>query len=94
MRHIEPVLLPGIVVAGRAAFAQTDAHSEMPKGDAVMVSLFDPIYPPLASQANITGDVELALGIKNDGSIESAVVVERSFDAQRSGARQCSQVSH
>jgi len=74
VRHIGPVVLL-VIAAGCAAFAQTDARSEMPKDDAVMVSLFDPIYPPLASLANITGDVELKLGIENDGSIESAVVV-------------------
>jgi len=74
VRHIAPLLILVIVVGG-AAFAQTDVQSDMPKGEPVMVSLFDPIYPPLASLANITGDVELHLGIKNDGSIESAVVV-------------------
>jgi TonB family protein len=40
-----------------------------------MVSLFAPRYPPFALQANITGDVALNLGIGNDGSVESAVVV-------------------
>jgi hypothetical protein len=69
VRHIAPLLILVIVVGG-AAFAQTDVQSDMPKGEPVMVSLFDPIYPPLASLANITGDVELHLGIKNDGSIE------------------------
>ena len=75
MRPIGRVLLLGIVVAGWAAFAQTNSHAEMPKGDAVMVTLFNPNYPPLASLANITGDVGLKLGVGNDGSIESAVVV-------------------
>jgi TonB family protein len=75
VRPIGRVLLLGIVVAGWAAFAQTNSHAEMPMGDPVMVTLFNPNYPPLASLANITGDVELKLGVGNDGSIESAVVV-------------------
>jgi len=57
------------------AFAQTDAHSGTSKGEAVMVSLLSPKYPPLARQANITGDVEIRLEIRKDGSIQSAVVV-------------------
>jgi len=32
-------------------------------------------YPPLARQANITGEVELRLELRGDGSVESAVVV-------------------
>jgi TonB family protein len=47
----------------------------MPKGNVVMVSLFNAIYPPLARQAGISGDVELKLGIRRDGSIESAAAV-------------------
>ena len=74
MRPIGQILIL-VIVASCAAFAQTDSHAEMPIGDAVMVSLFNPNYPPLASLANITGDVELKLGVGNDGSIESAVVV-------------------
>jgi hypothetical protein len=40
-----------------------------------MVSLFDPIYPPLASPANITGDVELTLGIRNDGVLNQRLLL-------------------
>jgi TonB family protein len=40
-----------------------------------VVSLFSPTYPPLARQARISGEVELRLGIRRDGSIESAVAV-------------------
>lgn len=49
--------------------------SQNPKGDAVTVNLSNPTYPPLARTANISGDVELKLGIRRDGSIRSAVVV-------------------
>jgi protein TonB len=40
-----------------------------------MVRLVNPIYPPLARQARITGEVELKLGIRRDGSVLSAVAV-------------------
>jgi protein TonB len=40
-----------------------------------MINPFNLTYPPLARQANITGDVELKLEIRKDGSIQSASVV-------------------
>ncbi len=75
MQHRERVVLLVAIAAGCASFAQADSHSEMSKGDVLMVSLFNPTYPPLARQAGIGGDVELKLGIRRDGSIESAVAV-------------------
>jgi len=56
------------------AFAQTDSHVEASKANVVPVNLFSPTYPPLARQARITGEVEINLGIRKDGSIQSAVV--------------------
>ena len=41
----------------------------------VLTVLSRPTYPPLARQARISGDVELVLRIRQDGSIESAGVV-------------------
>jgi TonB family protein len=57
------------------ALAQNNTSPRTPGGDAVMVSLSAPKYPPLARQANITGDVEIKLEIRKDGSIQSAIVV-------------------
>jgi len=37
--------------------------------------LYDPVYPPLARQARISGDVVLSLRIRQDGSIESVDLV-------------------
>lgn len=37
--------------------------------------LYDPIYPPMARQARISGDVVLSLRIRQDGSIESVELV-------------------
>jgi hypothetical protein len=42
----------------------------------VLTKLADPLYPPLARQTGITGDVELMLEIRNDGSIQSVDVVK------------------
>jgi TonB family protein len=41
----------------------------------VLTKLFEPIYPKLALQARIAGDVDLMLTIRRDGSVESAVFV-------------------
>ena len=38
----------------------------------VLVKLSPPVYPPLASQARITGNVEIQLSIRKDGSVASA----------------------
>lgn len=41
----------------------------------VLITLPTPIYPSVAKQAHITGDVDLMLTVRQDGSIESAEVV-------------------
>lgn len=41
----------------------------------VLSKLSQPTYPQMARIAHITGDVQLKLGIRKDGSIESAVAV-------------------
>jgi hypothetical protein len=40
----------------------------------VVTKLFQPVYPSLAKQTRITGDVELTLGLRKDGSLESVDV--------------------
>jgi hypothetical protein len=42
---------------------------------AVVVNFFEPRYPPLAWTANVFGDVHLKLGIRKDGTVESAVAL-------------------
>ena len=67
-----------VLVAGNCttlAAQQTPPSDSPSKGEVVMVSPFNPTYPPLAQQANITGDVELKLEIREDGTIQSASVV-------------------
>jgi TonB family protein len=61
-------------VVEHASGQSTQTHDALPNG-AVLSKLFDPTYPRLAQQAHITGDVDLMLSIRRDGSVESAVVV-------------------
>jgi hypothetical protein len=41
----------------------------------VLTRLELPAYPPLANQARVGGDVEIQVGIRQDGSVESATVI-------------------
>jgi hypothetical protein len=65
----------GIFALSYAA-AQTSAQVEpLPQEQVVLSKLLPPIYPPLARAARVSGDVEVALRIRPDGSVESAEVV-------------------
>jgi hypothetical protein len=75
MQSIVRVVLLVAIATGCTAFTQTDSRSEMSKNDVVVISLFNPTYPPLARQARISGEVELKVGIRRDCGIESAVAV-------------------
>jgi TonB family protein len=68
-----PLLLLAIaVLAGIKITAQSVATT--PTGP-FLSKLNDPIYPPLARQAHISGDVVLSLRIRQDGSIEAVELV-------------------
>ena len=56
--------------------SQFPHSSETKKPLVALVELFPPIYPPLARQASISGDVTIRLRILKDGTIESAEVVK------------------
>ena len=43
------------------------------KGTATLLSLFKPVYPPLARQANIWGDVKVAVTVHPDGTAEATL---------------------
>lgn len=64
------VLVTFVVLAGR-----TDASAQNPNGVVVLTKLSDPVYPRIPRTAHVTGDVELMLGVRQDGSVESVVVV-------------------
>jgi TonB family protein len=70
------LLLAGLATNGTThAAQQTSPTNSRSQGEIVMINPFNPAYPPLARQANITGDVELKLEIRKDGTIQSAAVV-------------------
>jgi TonB family protein len=54
--------------------AQNPAVPGASQNGVVLAKLSEPIYPPLARTTRIAGDVVLILGVRKDGSIESAVV--------------------
>jgi len=55
--------------------SQSSSGANSPQGDVVLIKLTQPIYPPLARQTRITGDVELTIEVRKDGTVQSAVVV-------------------
>jgi TonB family protein len=63
-----------LAVAVAESSAQGAISAQVQQG-VVLAKLFQPVYPPLALQARITGDVELSLEVKADGSLGSASVV-------------------
>src|SRR5689334_17709264 len=76
MKYPASVALLLIVVACNTSAGQqnpvsTDATSVEP----LMTSVVNATYPPLALTASITGEVVVRLGIRKDGSVESAIVV-------------------
>lgn len=68
------VLLSSALV--EISLARSFATSDVPQAGVVIAKLSRPVYPPLAQTAHITGEVDLTLGIRRDGTIESAVVVK------------------
>ncbi len=70
--------LPAIAIIPSCLYdpeGQSVAVSDTAQRDVVLTKLAQPVYPQLARQARIGGDVALKLEIRNDGSVESAVVV-------------------
>lgn len=54
-----------------SAVAQGTTSGTTHKTEVVLTKLSTPVYPPLARQARITGDVVVQVSIGKDGSIES-----------------------
>jgi TonB family protein len=73
--------LVGLLARLGMSSAQQPSEQTRPSADAAttgvaLTKLFPPIYPPLTRQARIAGDVKIEVSIRNDGSVESARVVE------------------
>jgi len=56
--------------------AQIAVSPDAQQNEVVLTKLSPPVYPPIARQALVKGDIDLMLGIRQDGSVESAVVVD------------------
>lgn len=63
------------LAGGSAALARSSVTNTSSKGVVVLTKLSDPVYPMIARTAHIAGDVVLDLEIREDGSVESDVVV-------------------
>jgi TonB family protein len=58
--------------AAQDAPAQAPANAEAMRTGAVLAKLSPPVYPPLARQANISGEVRVDLSIRQDGTVAAA----------------------
>jgi TonB family protein len=63
------------VAYAQTVVAQTAMPYEAPRFDVVLNNVSPPVYPPLARQARIMGDVKILVGVRQDGSVASADVV-------------------
>ena len=60
------------LLIAQCVWAQTASSTEPAQSAAVLTKLSPPVYPPLARQAAISGDVVVQLSIAQDGSVKSA----------------------
>jgi len=66
------VVLFALSSVGTHSNAQSE-DSSPPTNGVVLTNLFQPVYPPLALQARVSGSVDLTVGVRQDGSVESAI---------------------
>jgi hypothetical protein len=70
----------GFILAVLAAFGNSQAQGTMAinagaKAEAVLTNLAPAVYPRLARQAGLSGEVELRIEVRQDGSIASTTVI-------------------
>jgi len=68
----------GLFSVPRTLIAQVEGKDQDSKGQVVLSKLFPPVFPPLARQAMVFGDVHLKVSIRPDGSINSVEVIDGS----------------
>ena len=74
---IRIVFVLGILFSGtHLCLAQSPTVTGTQENAAVLTKLSPPVYPPIALTAHITGDIELLLNIRKDGSVVSASVID------------------
>jgi TonB family protein len=64
------------VFCGPSTLLAQDRNSTPAQSQVVVTDLAAPIYPPLARQTYITGDVEVELELSSDGGVQSLNVVK------------------
>ena len=57
------------------ALAQATTGNGSPPTGVMLIELSPPLYPPLARQGRIAGDVRVQLSVRPDGSVESATPI-------------------
>jgi TonB family protein len=67
-------LIAALVSAG-TLLAQSPPNPDAGKNQVILTELFPPAYPPLARQTRISGEVQLELKIRPDGSVDSLEAV-------------------
>jgi hypothetical protein len=65
----------GLFFVPHTLVAQVEAKDQE-KGYVILSKLFPPIYPPLARQALVFGDVHLRISVHSDGSIASITPID------------------
>ena len=75
MKRIVPVAAFALSVAVAAQLAPAQTSTANTQRSVWTNRLVPPVYPPLARQARIAGDVQVRIGIRRDGSVASAEVV-------------------
>ena len=76
--------------------AQGATGSSGPEAGVVLTKLSPPVYPPLARQARIIGDVKIFVKIRHDGSVASAelfsghpMLAQAALDSARKSTFEC-----
>ena len=70
-RAFPPAVVVLALLFATSPFAQ-NTTPEKPESGVVLVRLAPPIFPAIARTAHISGDVILTVGVRKDGSVESA----------------------
>jgi hypothetical protein len=92
-------LLAALAATRTTAGPQSQAeNASIPKqNEVVLTKLSNPVYPKLARQATVQGDVELKLSIRADGTVESAeyvrgpaMLVQAATDSAKNSKFDCS----
>lgn len=64
-----------VVALLSSSVIKTPAQTDAPQGEAVLSKVAKPLYPLIARTAHITGDVELKVEVREDGTAQSASFV-------------------